>query len=323
MRDTIAGYAEAVVEDAARTRGEAILADELAGIRDLVRRAPDLRVAVSDPGVPAPSRRGVFDDLLAGRVGESARRLVGYAIEADRAMELPEDLSWLASRAAAARDGLVSIEAGPFGRVSAGERLGGYATAILQSVDRHVLGEIEDELFRFVQVVSGSDQLRGVLTSRDVPVGAREGLVTSLLRGKATEQTLRLATYTVRVGRPRDYVGLLHEVIARVGEEANRRIADVRAPVELDDDARRRLADSLGHITGRQVEVRVSRDPSVLGGFVATIGDTVVDASARTRLAQVRERLVAPEDMPRNPAAGSGSNPQDPNANGNEERENR
>lgn len=316
MRDTIAGYAEAVVEDAARTRGEAILADELAGVRDLVRRSPDLRVAVSDPGVPAPSRRGVFDDLLAGRVGESARRLVGYSIEADRATELPEDLSWLAARAAAARDGLVSIESGPFGRVSATERLGGYATAVLQQVDRHGLGEIEDELFRFTQVVSGSDQLRGVLTSRDVPVESREGLVTSLLRGKASEQTLRLATYTVRVGRPRDYVGLLQEVIARVGEEANRRIADVRAPVDLDEDARRRLADSLGHITGRQVEVRVSRDPSVLGGFVATIGDTVVDASSRTRLAQLRERLVAPGET-------SQRRPQDPNANGNEERENR
>jgi F-type H+-transporting ATPase subunit delta len=43
------------------------------------------------------------------------------------------------------------------------------------------------------------------------------------------------------------------------------------------------------------VEVRVTIDPAVLGGFVATIGDTVVDGSVRHRLDILKERLVMPE----------------------------
>jgi F-type H+-transporting ATPase subunit delta len=41
--------------------------------------------------------------------------------------------------------------------------------------------------------------------------------------------------------------------------------------------------------------VRVIVDPTVLGGFVATIGDTVVDGSARHRLDLLKERLEMPE----------------------------
>jgi F-type H+-transporting ATPase subunit delta len=40
------------------------------------------------------------------------------------------------------------------------------------------------------------------------------------------------------------------------------------------------------------VELKVVIDPSVLGGVVAQIGDTVIDGSVRTRLTQMRSALV-------------------------------
>jgi F-type H+-transporting ATPase subunit delta len=41
--------------------------------------------------------------------------------------------------------------------------------------------------------------------------------------------------------------------------------------------------------TGKQVEVVVIVDPTVLGGLVTQIGDTVIDGSVRQRLSQLRE----------------------------------
>ena len=43
--------------------------------------------------------------------------------------------------------------------------------------------------------------------------------------------------------------------------------------------------------TGKQVNLKVVVDPSVIGGLVATVGDTVIDGSVRTRLDQVKSRL--------------------------------
>jgi F-type H+-transporting ATPase subunit delta len=52
-----------------------------------------------------------------------------------------------------------------------------------------------------------------------------------------------------------------------------------------------RLADALGHATGKNVEVRVIVDPTVQGGIVAQVGDTVIDGSVRRRMEQLRAVL--------------------------------
>ena len=59
--------------------------------------------------------------------------------------------------------------------------------------------------------------------------------------------------------------------------------------MELTDDQKTRLAASLKAATGKDVDIVVVVDPSVLGGIVTQIGDTVIDGSVRHRLAQLRE----------------------------------
>ena len=59
----------------------------------------------------------------------------------------------------------------------------------------------------------------------------------------------------------------------------------------LDDAQVQRLATALGRATKKNIEVRVVVDPTVMGGLVATIGDTVIDGTVRHRLDQLKETL--------------------------------
>jgi F-type H+-transporting ATPase subunit delta len=296
VRERIRGYADAVVEQSSAAGELARLADDLAAIDSLLRSSTELDSVVADPGVPAYARRALLDDLLSGQVLPEALSLVSYCVDADRAPEVPSDIDWLSARAAASRDGREPLDEGPLGPTAAAERLDGYAGALLAGLEEPGrLDDLEDELFRFMRVVDGSDDLRAVLTDRDVPAAARRSLVEDLLTGRASTEAVRLAAYATQVGRPRDFVALLAGLVERIGAENNRRVADVVAAVELDDDQRRRLGDALSRITGRQVEVRVTVDRRVLGGFVATVGDTVVDGSLRHRLELLKERLVLPD----------------------------
>ena len=52
-----------------------------------------------------------------------------------------------------------------------------------------------------------------------------------------------------------------------------------------------RLAQALADATDKRVEVKVVVDPTVLGGIVATIGDTVIDGTVRHRLDQLKEQI--------------------------------
>jgi F-type H+-transporting ATPase subunit delta len=295
VRESIRGYTDALLEEASPD-AEARLADEMAAVRALIEGSEDLRRVLGDPGVATHVRRTILLELLGNQVGANTLRLLAYAIDMDRATDVLGDVEWLAERTAAARDGRAAMWEGALGRSAAAERIDGYATAVLEEVSSEGrLGDVEDDLFRFMRVVDGSKQLRDAMASRELPAERRRALVVELLSGKANPASTRLAAYATRVGRPRDYIDHLGGLVERVAEEANRRVAEVRAAIDLDDEQRRRLGDALGRITGRPVAVRVSVDRDVLGGFVATIGDTVVDGSARHRLDILKERLVLPE----------------------------
>jgi F-type H+-transporting ATPase subunit delta len=150
-------------------------------------------------------------------------------------------------------------------------------------------------MYRFLAILGESDELRAAVTDRDIPTDARTKLVADLLHDRAHDITTRLATYAALIGRPRDFPTLIEHLVERVAAETNRRLADVRSAVEMDDEQRQHLAAALKAVVGHDVHVRVTVDPSLLAGFVATVGDTVVDGSARHRLEILKERLVMPE----------------------------
>jgi F-type H+-transporting ATPase subunit delta len=68
-------------------------------------------------------------------------------------------------------------------------------------------------------------------------------------------------------------------------------VAEVRSATPLDDAQLQRLAESLSRATGKNIEVKLVVDPTVMGGLVATIGDTVIDGTVRHRLEQLKETL--------------------------------
>ena len=298
MRQSIRGYAEGLITLAASPGGTSVatLASEVAAVRDVVNGSDDLRRALSDPGIPVSARRGILTDLFSGQVSEPVVRLLAFVLDVDRANETPDDVAWLAERFDAASRNLQPVGDHVLGTKAAEERIDGYATAVLQTVEgERALANLEDELFRFTRIVSGSEQLSAAMTSRDIPAHVRRQIVVDLLGGKATPAAVALAAYVTQVGRARDYEELMESVVARVASESNRRLAEVRSAVELDDQQERQLADALSRAVGHDVEVRVTVDRSVLAGFVATIGDTVVDGSARRQLDLLKERLIMPE----------------------------
>jgi F-type H+-transporting ATPase subunit delta len=153
------------------------------------------------------------------------------------------------------------------------------------------LGEVEDELFRFSQTLQGSDELRDALTDPSIPVSRRQQIVEDLLGGRASSTTVALVALVIGTGRSRDLPAIIRQLVEMSAAEANKAVAEVRSAVALTDDQRQRLAKALGEATGRQVEVKVVVDPSVLGGIVSQVGDTVIDGSVRTRLARLRKAL--------------------------------
>ena len=153
------------------------------------------------------------------------------------------------------------------------------------------LAEIEDELFRVGQIVRGNDELRDKLADPHIPVATRQQIVIDLLSGKAEPATVSLVSLVVANGRIRELPAIVDELLAITAAEGNKEVAEVRSAVALTEDQKSRLAEALGKATGKQVEVKVIIDPSIQGGVIAQVGDTVIDGSVRRRLEQLKNAL--------------------------------
>lgn len=169
------------------------------------------------------------------------------------------------------------------------DRSHAYAEALLAVArSEGSLAEVEDELFRVARLLEANDELRTTLTDAALPVSRRQQIVEDLLRGVANPSTTALVSMVVGMGRARDLPAIIDELVKLSAAEANLEVAEVRSAVALSDDQKQRLAAALEAKTGKKVELKVIIDPTVLGGLVAQVGDTVIDGSIRTRLAQLK-----------------------------------
>jgi len=167
-----------------------------------------------------------------------------------------------------------------------------YATAMLTvatAEDR--LAQVEDDLFRFARTIEGSDDLHQALTDPQLPVDRRIAVVEELMGGKALSTSVALVGMVVGGGRAHDLAAIVDRFVELAARERRRDVAEVRSAVPLDDGTVRRLADALGRALDKDLEVKVIVDPSVLGGIVAQVGDTIIDGSVRHRLDQLKESL--------------------------------
>jgi F-type H+-transporting ATPase subunit delta len=172
------------------------------------------------------------------------------------------------------------------------EKAGAYADALIRiaEVEDHV-ERIENELFRVARSFESSDELRSTLTDPAIPVDRRIGVVEDLLVGKALPLTIAMVSFLVAAERARELPAIVDAYVAKAAERRAEAVAEVRSAVPLDEQQQRRLAEALGKATGKRVTVKVIVDPSVLGGLIARVGDTVIDGSVRHRLDQLKESV--------------------------------
>ena len=79
----------------------------------------------------------------------------------------------------------------------------------------------------------------------------------------------------------------------RLWREANHLLAvQITSAIELDPSVAERVGDEIGRQTGRTVELTSAVDPEILGGIVVRVGNSIIDASIRTRLENLRKQVV-------------------------------
>jgi len=62
--------------------------------------------------------------------------------------------------------------------------------------------------------------------------------------------------------------------------------------IELKDSTVKQVGDAIAKQTDRKIELKAEVDPDILGGIVLRVGNSILDASIRSRLEQLRKQVA-------------------------------
>lgn len=147
----------------------------------------------------------------------------------------------------------------------------------------------ESELSQVVRAIEASDELRTTISNPELPAGRRQQIVEEILGGWASRVTTAMVSMVVAAGRAADLGRIADRMVELGAAHRGRVVAEVRSAIPLEPDQERRLTEALRRSTGKDVELKVIIDPSVIGGLVTQIDDQIIDGSVRTRIGQLRD----------------------------------
>lgn len=240
------------------------LADDLFGVVGVFREQPAFRRAATDPTTEFDARSAMVREVFGKHLSQAGTDLVASAA----------GMRWASS----------------LDLVETLEKLG--VVAVARAADAVGEGDrLESEMFSFGQLIGEHPELREALTDRTRSVADKQALLRSLLEGKATSGTVRLAEQAATGSY--STVRQAFEDYARIATESRGRlVARVTVAHPLTDEHHDRLAASLQRHYGKPVHLDVVVDPQAIGGIQVEIGDELIDGTIATRLGDAGRRLA-------------------------------
>ncbi|MGH9458019.1 MAG: ATP synthase F1 subunit delta [Thermoanaerobaculia bacterium] len=168
-----------------------------------------------------------------------------------------------------------------------------YAKAMMDLAgDARRAKAVHGELARFEEARRGSAELRDLFENPGFETEVKIRVARDIAgRLGVSDLGMRLIDVLVRHNRINDTGAVLEAWAEMINAALGIAVAEVRTAHPLDEAEAERLREALRARLGRDVELAVSTDASLLGGFVARIESEVWDASVRGRLEKFKTAL--------------------------------
>jgi F-type H+-transporting ATPase subunit delta len=167
-----------------------------------------------------------------------------------------------------------------------------YGRALFEVAREHgLLAELREQLGQFVDALSDHHELEVFLFSPYFSSQEKQEALDRVLVD-ADERFVNFLKLLIENHRM-PVIFRVRREYERLWEQENRTLpVEITSAVELDEATTRSVGDRIGENTGRKVELATRVDPEILGGIVVRVGNSILDASIRGRLEQLRKHVI-------------------------------
>ncbi|MEM7254484.1 MAG: F0F1 ATP synthase subunit delta [Pseudomonadota bacterium] len=147
------------------------------------------------------------------------------------------------------------------------------------------------DMLSLLASVTSDREMAGIISDPRVPSDQLESLLLGVCEDHLApggDNFVRLLVSNGRIG----LASTISEQFERERQRSEGRIeVSVTSAFELDEQYRTMLVETMSKRLGRDVELSVSVDASLIGGVIIRAGDTVIDASLRGRLRELGNQV--------------------------------
>jgi F-type H+-transporting ATPase subunit delta len=167
-----------------------------------------------------------------------------------------------------------------------------YARSLFEvALEQGRLDEVREQLGQFVDALNQYRELAIFFFSPYFSLREKEDALTRVL---VDAEPIFLNFLRLLIEKHRmPVIFRIRDAYEQMWEEENRLLpVQITSAIELDPDALGRLSQEISERTGRKVKLATHVDPDILGGLVVRVGNSILDASIRNRLEQLRRHVA-------------------------------
>jgi F-type H+-transporting ATPase subunit delta len=153
------------------------------------------------------------------------------------------------------------------------------------------LDELREQVAQFADALNGNRDLVVFFFSPYFSIKEKQEALGRVLDG-ADQVLLNFLSLLIEKHRM-PVIFRIRQEYERLWDEENRTLAvEITSAIQLDQATTESLGKTIGERAGRKVTLAARVDPDILGGIVVRVGNSILDASIRNRLEQLRRHVA-------------------------------
>ena len=167
-----------------------------------------------------------------------------------------------------------------------------YARALFEvAKEQDKLDVVREQLGQFADALNGNGDLRVFFFSPYFSTEEKKDGLKRMLDGADPAIENFLQSLLERHRMP--VIFRIRATYEQLWDQENKLLpVQVTSAVELDEATVKSIGERIGEQTGQRVELTSTVDPDILGGIVLRVGNSILDASIKHRLDQLRKHVA-------------------------------
>jgi len=168
-----------------------------------------------------------------------------------------------------------------------------YSASLLETaISKNLLEVISTDVDFILNVFRSSSELVSVMESPVIKGQLKISIIDEIFKDKTNFETLNFLRFVIKKRRENYLVNILEKYLDLRDEHLGIANVDVKTAYEFDEEQSKTLQSNLETKLNKQVRLNYSIDKTILGGFIAKIGDTMYDASIKHQLKLLKKKFT-------------------------------